>query len=276
MRSQIETQGAADRETAAERMLSSSTASADALAAVCVCDANGQIVQYNERAAALWGRAPKAGDPGERFCGSHRMYRPDGSPLQHAKCAVAEALHRGVAIRNTEVVIERPDGSRSIALVNVEPLTDAAGKVTGAVSWLHDITDRIRSSNGQQVAQQHLPGHMARYGDPLRGSEPRPGNALDDEDSTSSAGIALSQSCNRRLSSPSSSSRFPAMIAMNSYRPCGGSWFLLADALAICAPVVGGARSSVVGDAFRPIPPNKLEILGTAREGVLAGNLAHP
>src|ERR1700709_683666 len=47
--------------------------------AVYVCDRDGLVLRYNRRAAELWGRSPKLSDPNERFCGSHRMFRPDGS-----------------------------------------------------------------------------------------------------------------------------------------------------------------------------------------------------
>ena len=50
--------------------------------AVYVCDRDGLVLRYNHRAAELWGRAPKLGDPNERFCGSYRMFRPDGSLLR--------------------------------------------------------------------------------------------------------------------------------------------------------------------------------------------------
>jgi hypothetical protein len=54
--------------------------------AVYVCDQDGLVLRYNHRAAELWGRSPKLGDPGERFCGSFRMYRPDGSIMPHREC----------------------------------------------------------------------------------------------------------------------------------------------------------------------------------------------
>jgi hypothetical protein len=42
--------------------------------AVYVCDRDGLVLRYNRRAAELWGRTPKLGDPNERFCGSYRMF----------------------------------------------------------------------------------------------------------------------------------------------------------------------------------------------------------
>ena len=47
--------------------------------AVYSCDASGVIQEFNRRAAELWGRAPALGDTDERFCGSFKMIRPDGS-----------------------------------------------------------------------------------------------------------------------------------------------------------------------------------------------------
>ena len=51
--------------------------------AVYSCDASGVIRDYNNRAAELWGRKPERGDTDERFCGSFRLYRSDGSFMPH-------------------------------------------------------------------------------------------------------------------------------------------------------------------------------------------------
>lgn len=112
--------------------------------AVYVCDANGVILQFNERAAKLWGRTPVAGDLAERFCGSFRMYRLDGGPLPHDQCPMADALRTGIAVRDQEVVIERADGSRCVALVNIDAITDPAGRIIGAVNSFIDISERKR------------------------------------------------------------------------------------------------------------------------------------
>ena len=60
--------------------------------AVYSCDASGVIQKFNRRAAELWGREPASGDTDERFCGSFKMFRPDGSC--HAPRAVSDG--RGV------------------------------------------------------------------------------------------------------------------------------------------------------------------------------------
>ena len=78
--------------------------------AVYVCDREGLVLRYNRRAAELWGRSPKLRDPDERFCGSYRMFRPDGSLLPHDQCPMADVLRTGISVREREVHIERPDG----------------------------------------------------------------------------------------------------------------------------------------------------------------------
>ena len=93
-------------------------------AAVYVCAPDGMILRFNRRAAELWGREPLRGDPRDRFCGSYRMYRPDGASLPHDKCPMADILRDGIAVIDQEVVIERPDGSRCVALVNIRPVKD--------------------------------------------------------------------------------------------------------------------------------------------------------
>ena len=80
--------------------------------ALYVCDRDGLILQYNRRAAELWGRSPKIEDPADRYCGSYRMYRVDGGPVPHAGCPMADVLRTGMSVRDQEIVIERQDGSR--------------------------------------------------------------------------------------------------------------------------------------------------------------------
>jgi PAS domain-containing protein len=99
------------------------------------CDATGMITYFNQQAADLWGRKPALGDTDERFCGSHMLYRVDGSFLPHDQCPMADVLAGKVpGIYDAEVHIERPDGSRVIVIVNIAPLIDDKGAVVGAVN----------------------------------------------------------------------------------------------------------------------------------------------
>src|SRR4030095_8011663 len=54
--------------------------------AVYSCDGSRVIEKFNRRAVELWGREPAFGDTDERFCGSFKLFRPDGSFMPHEQC----------------------------------------------------------------------------------------------------------------------------------------------------------------------------------------------
>ncbi|NOJ46023.1 PAS domain-containing sensor histidine kinase [Bradyrhizobium archetypum] len=125
-----------------QAFLAAGPAAFDAIpGAVYLCDRDGRLVGYNSEAAVLWGRKPDL-EAHELFCGSHRLFLPDGKALAHADCPMATAVKLGIPTRNAEVVIERPDGSRLTALVNIRPLRDHAGRIEGAINCFQDITSR--------------------------------------------------------------------------------------------------------------------------------------
>ena len=129
--------------------------------AIYVCDRDGLVLRYNQRAAELWGRSPKLGDPDERFCGSYRMFRPYGSRLLHHECPMADVLRTGVSVREQEVHIERPDGLRGIALVDIEAVKDGDGNIVGAVNCFQDITERKRTE-AQIINLAHEAEHRTK------------------------------------------------------------------------------------------------------------------
>ena len=47
---------------------------------------------------------------------------------------MADVLATGQGLRDQEIVIERPDGTRIVALVNIEAIKDGSGRVIGAVN----------------------------------------------------------------------------------------------------------------------------------------------
>jgi len=108
--------------------------------AVYICDHDGWLIRYNSEAAALWGRTPNLNGRKERFCGSHRLFLLDGTPLPAEDCPMADAVRLGTATRNAEVVMERPDGSRFTALVNIRSLKDHCGKIQGAINCFQNIS----------------------------------------------------------------------------------------------------------------------------------------
>ncbi|WP_441999164.1 PAS domain-containing protein [Microvirga sp. 2TAF3] len=106
-------------------------------AAVYVTDAVGFITYYNEAAVALWGRRPVLGQ--DRWCGSWRIYRPDGTALPHEDCPMAIALRENKEVRNVDAIAERPDGTWVHFMPFATPLRDASDTLIGAVNVLIDI-----------------------------------------------------------------------------------------------------------------------------------------
>src|SRR5690348_7683365 len=109
-------------------------------AAIYTTDAAGRITYYNEAAAQLWGHHPLLGT--SEWCGSWKLFRPDGTPLAHADCPMAMALKERRPIRGVEAIAERPDGTRIPFIPYPTPLYDDNGRMVGAVNMLADISDR--------------------------------------------------------------------------------------------------------------------------------------
>ncbi|MFJ3367975.1 PAS domain S-box protein [Pseudomonas sp. NPDC086251] len=113
--------------------------------AIYTTDANGLITFYNKAAAALWGVKPKIGE--SEFCGSWKLYWPDGTPLPHDQCPMAIALKDRRPVRGLEAIAERPDGTRVRFLAYPSPIFDAAGALIGAVNMLVDLTDQTAADD---------------------------------------------------------------------------------------------------------------------------------
>jgi PAS domain S-box-containing protein len=111
--------------------------------AIYVTDAKGRITYYNDAAATLWGCQPKLYS--DRWCGSWRLYRPNGTPLPHDQCPMAICLREGRPIRGGEAIAERPDGTRVPFMAFPTPLHDAAGNLVGAVNMLIDVSEHRRA-----------------------------------------------------------------------------------------------------------------------------------
>lgn len=123
-------------------------------AAVYATDANGRLTYYNEAAADLWGQRPLVGSA--EWCGSWKLYWPDGTPMAHEECPMAIALREDRAVRGMEATCERPNGTRVPFIPYPTPLHDEAGRLVGAVNMLVDITERKRAEERQHLMVREL------------------------------------------------------------------------------------------------------------------------
>ena len=121
--------------------------------AVYTTDREGRITFYNDAAARFWGRRPEIG---ELWCGSYKLFYPDGAPMAHAECPMAIALLDGRELRGVEAIAERPDGSRVAFMPYPTVLRDPDGSIVGAVNVLVDVTDRARMEDSLRATAEAL------------------------------------------------------------------------------------------------------------------------
>ena len=181
--------------------------------AVYSCDASGVIQEFNRRAVELWGCEPAAGDTDKRFCGSFKLFRPDGRFMPHEQCPMAEVVAGTLSeARDAEVVIERPDGSRITVVVNIRPLKNERGDVMGAINCFYDITARKETEEALRDSNRRKNEFLAMLAHELRNPLAPIRNSLDVirrarkvESSSSPATAILSQELGPTNPAPSHS-----------------------------------------------------------------------
>lgn len=107
--------------------------------AIYICDKEGYIKFYNKAAIDLWGRTPEIGK--DLWCGSWKIFTPDGVPMSFDDCPMAKALREGRPVRGEDILIERPDGVRLHVMPYPDPIFDSSGNIVEAVNVLVDITE---------------------------------------------------------------------------------------------------------------------------------------
>jgi PAS domain S-box-containing protein len=95
-----------------------------------VCNHEGALVQFNRRAAEMWGDALELG---------HVLF----------DVAMNEVLRTGEPCHNYEMSLARADGSHLVVCSNTEAVRDADDHIIGTVTCLQDIT-------AQKIAEESL------------------------------------------------------------------------------------------------------------------------
>jgi PAS domain S-box-containing protein len=104
-----------------------------------VTDADGAVTYWNGACVELAGREPQLGR--DRWCVTWKIYTTTGEFMPHDQCPMAQAIRTQRTVRDVVAIAERPDGSRVAFRPYPTPLFDDAGRVTGAVNMLIDVTD---------------------------------------------------------------------------------------------------------------------------------------
>lgn len=104
------------------------------------CDLEGRITYFNEAAGKLWGRQPEIGK--DLWCGSWKIFYPDGRTMPLPECPMAICLKEGSAYGGSEIRIERPDSTMRDLVVYPTPLYNESNERIGAQNTLIDVTDQ--------------------------------------------------------------------------------------------------------------------------------------
>jgi PAS domain S-box-containing protein len=159
-----------------ERLLGEATMERDRLSAllksipdeVWFTDMHGQFTLANP--AALKEFALPAGTPVDvrELAKRLEVLRPDGSPRPVEEAPPLRAL-KGETVVNQEEMIRTParDDLR-YRQVSATPVRDAAGKIIGAVSVVHDITERKRTEVALQESDRRKDAFLATLAHELR------------------------------------------------------------------------------------------------------------
>jgi len=120
--------------------------------AVYTTDADGRITFFNRAAAQFWGREPELG---EEWCGSLRLFWPDGRPMRHDECPMAQTLREARPMSGMAIA-ERPDGGRVAFRAYPSPLWSTEGTLTGAINVLVDVTANLAAEQAIRASAEAL------------------------------------------------------------------------------------------------------------------------
>jgi PAS domain S-box-containing protein len=122
--------------------------------AIVTCDADGQLIRFNEAARILHG-LPENPIPPHQWAAYYDLYQTDGvTPLSMAEVPLYRAL-QGERVRNAEIVVVPKNSDPHYLVCNGQALIDARGRRIGAVIAMHDLTrrkqaeDRLRESESR-------------------------------------------------------------------------------------------------------------------------------
>jgi PAS domain S-box-containing protein len=120
---------------------------------VFIANADGDLVEVNERARQIWGPPPRVQSIDE-YVAYRGWWHDTGVPLESHDWAMARALTRGEVSIDEVIDIERFDGRRATIINNAAPIRDADGTIIGGIVAELDITEQKRIEHELLLAKE--------------------------------------------------------------------------------------------------------------------------
>ncbi len=127
-------------------------------AAVYTCDKEGRLTFFNDQATKLWGYIPPLNDDSVKYCPCYKVWLPDGREITRSQTPMAMALETGQSFRNVEALVQCANDRSFYASINIDPLFDEKGNVTGGICFFQDVSP-------YKQTQRALSESEARYRD---------------------------------------------------------------------------------------------------------------
>jgi PAS domain S-box-containing protein len=113
-------------------------------AAIMLVDPEGRIIFCNQRAEDILGIPPQQAQRSDVNIKSLPLTDFDGNPIEENDLPFRRVLAEMEAILGTRCALQQEGGERKYLKFNAAPLIDAAGKISGVVYVVEDMTTRIR------------------------------------------------------------------------------------------------------------------------------------
>ena len=113
------------------------------------CNLKGEITYFNHSAEQVWGRKPILEE--DTWCGAFKVFSTDGTPLPLKEHPAVKAISDNNFDHQTEILIQRPDGSFRSLLVYPQPQLDSSNNVIGGHFSLVSCGDYAKTHIKQAV-----------------------------------------------------------------------------------------------------------------------------
>ncbi|HQO78364.1 MAG TPA: PAS domain-containing protein, partial [Thermodesulfobacteriota bacterium] len=102
------------------------------------------------------GSSPEEAKGAFGFFSRNPVFNPNGTPVDADSVLLRQVIENEELVKNLEVIVERPDGSRIPLLCNAAPVRDENKNVSGAIMSYMDVAERRRMEKELKKTHKEL------------------------------------------------------------------------------------------------------------------------